>query len=143
MVRREIPELNVECRMLCAPTASLLWTLVREPRLLSTMARPADQDAFGTSIDITDRKKAELEERDRFFTLSLDLLLHPRYAGLLLRRRVNPQLCTASARLHQLEELVGRGLLRVRSSGRYRTDHGRQIGEVGAAGSARTPVEAF
>ena len=99
MLRREIPELNVECRMF-RPDGQLLWTLVRGHASFDEHGQPIR--SVGTSIDITERKQAE-EERDRFFTLSLDLLLILDTQGVL--RRVNP----AFTRLlgYTIEELTG------------------------------------
>ena len=63
-----------------------LWGLVRGNAQFDEQGRPTR--IVGTTIDITQRKKAE-EERDRFFTLSLDLLCVADTHGYF--RRVNPQ----------------------------------------------------
>jgi PAS domain S-box-containing protein len=56
MLRREIPELNLECRMIHAD-GRVLWTLVRGEASFDAQGRPIQ--ALGTSIDITQRKLAE------------------------------------------------------------------------------------
>ena len=86
MLRHEIAELNLECRMLRAD-GQFLWILVRSKASFDEQGRPLK--AIGTAVDITERKKAE-EERDLFFTLSLDLLCIADLSGF---RRVNPTFC--------------------------------------------------
>lgn len=83
MIRREIAELNVECRLIHAD-GSVVWNLIRGKAFFDPDGRPTK--ALGTNIDITERKKAEAE-RDLFFEMSLDLLCIADTSGYF--RRVN------------------------------------------------------
>ncbi len=86
MVRREIPEINVEMRMFHAD-GRILWTMTRGKAFFDDAGQPIK--AIGTTVDITERKRAEIE-RDLFFTLSLDLLCIADTRGF---QRVNPAFC--------------------------------------------------
>ena len=103
LVHREIPEINVEMRMLHAD-GSIHWGLVRARAFFDDEGRPIK--ALGTTIDITERKRAE-EERDLFFTLSLDPLCIADTTGYF--RRVNPAFCQTLG--YTAEELTTRPFL--------------------------------
>jgi len=84
LVRGEIPEINAEMRMLHVD-GSIRWGLVRGKAIFDDQSRPVK--AIGTTIDITERKQIE-EERDRFFTMSLDILCILDTQGYI--KRINP-----------------------------------------------------
>jgi PAS domain S-box-containing protein len=100
VLRGELPELNIECRVFHT-NGAVHWILVRGNAHFDSNGNPCK--TIGTSIEITDRKNAELE-RDLFFDLSLDLLCIADTNGYF--RRVNPAFCKTLG--YDADELTSR-----------------------------------